>query len=241
MRVALVSDVHGDLAALEAVIADIERRAPDAVLHGGDLVLMGAQPAQVVDRIRELGWPGVVGNTDEVLWRPEERARQEERAQRIRAWIAIQFEQYAPATAELLGPERIAWLRELPAERRVEDVLVMHAAPGDLWRAPFPDASDEQLRETYGSCDAAVVAYGHLHRPFVRRLEGLVVANSGSAGWSLDGDPRASYLLFEDGEPQVIRVEYDVERAVAELERSGYPDAARLAEMRRHAQFARPS
>jgi predicted phosphodiesterase len=70
VRVAIVSDVHGSLSALDAVVTDIERRAPDLVMHGGDLVLMGPQPAEVVDRIRELGWPGVVGNTDEVLWRP---------------------------------------------------------------------------------------------------------------------------------------------------------------------------
>jgi putative phosphoesterase len=239
VRVAVASDLHGDLTALEAVVADIQRRAPDAVLHGGDLVLMGAQPAQVVDRMRELGWPGVVGNTDEVLWRPEERARQVERAPKLSALIEIQFDAYAPATAELLGDERIAWLRELPAEHRLADLLVMHAAPGNLWRAPMPDASDEQLRDTYGGCDAPVVAYGHIHRPYVRKLDGLVVANSGSAGWPLDGDPRASYLLIEDGEPRVVRVEYDVERAAAALERSGYPDAARLAEMRRRARFVR--
>ena len=69
MRIAILSDVHGNLTALEAVVADVLQRAPDRVLHGGDLVLLGAQPAQVVDRIRELGWPGVLGNTDELLWR----------------------------------------------------------------------------------------------------------------------------------------------------------------------------
>ena len=166
-------------------------------------------------------------------------ARQVERAPKLSALIEIQFDAYAPATAELLGDERIAWLRELPAEHRLADLLVMHAAPGNLWRAPMPDASDEQLRDTYGGCDAPVVAYGHIHRPYVRKLDGLVVANSGSAGWPLDGVPRASYLLIEDGEPRVVRVEYDVERAAAALERSGYPDAARLAEMRRRARFVR--
>ena len=80
MRVAIVSDVHGNLTALDAVVADVERRAPDVVLHGGDLALMGAQPAAVIDRVRELGWPGVVGNTDEALWRGEEQARQEKLA-----------------------------------------------------------------------------------------------------------------------------------------------------------------
>jgi 3',5'-cyclic AMP phosphodiesterase CpdA len=68
VRLAVVSDIHGNLTALEAVIADIERRGVDRVVHGGDLALAGCQPVEVVDRVRELGWLGIVGNTDELLW-----------------------------------------------------------------------------------------------------------------------------------------------------------------------------
>jgi putative phosphoesterase len=240
MRVALVSDIHGNLAALEAVVADIERRAPDEVIHVGDLVLMGAQPADVVDTVRELGWRGVVGNTDELLWRPEERERQERRAPKLGALLALLFDEYAPATLALLGDDRLAWLRGLPAEERLEDILVLHAAPGDLWRAPMPDATDAELSAVYGECGAAVVAYGHIHRPYVRALGPLTVANCGSVGLPFDGDPRASYVLVEDRRPRVIRVEYDVERETAALARSGYPDADRIAEMRRQGRFIKP-
>src|SRR5713226_9165322 len=111
MQVAIVSDVHGNLTAFDAVLADIERRAPDIVLHGGDLALMGAQPAEVVDRVRELGWPGVVGNTDELLWRPQEHERQLERAPKLHVLLDLIFRHYAPATLELLGDERVEWLR----------------------------------------------------------------------------------------------------------------------------------
>ena len=240
MRVALVSDIHGNMTALEAVIADIDRRAPDAVVHGGDLALMGAHPAEVVDRVRELGWPGVVGNTDELLWRPEERKVQERRAPKLSALLGLLFEEYAPATRELLGDERLAWLRGLPAEERVDDLVVLHAAPGDLWRAPMPDATDAELADVYGRSEAGGVAYGHIHRPYVRALGSMTVANCGSVGMSWDGDPRASYLLVEDGEPSVLRVEYDVERAARALERAGYPDAARLGEMHRRGCFLPP-
>ena len=96
MRIAIISDVHGNLTAFDAVVADIERRAPDLVLHGGDLVLMGPEPAEVVDRVRELGWPGVVGNTDEVLWRPEEQSRQRERAPKLHPLLGLIFDEYAP-------------------------------------------------------------------------------------------------------------------------------------------------
>ena len=170
MRVAIVSDVHGNLTAFDAVLADIQRRAPDLVLHGGDLALMGAQPAEVIDRVRELGWPGVVGNTDEVLWRPQEQRRQEELAPKLAPLLSLIFQEYAPATLELLGEERVAWLRGLPAQQRLEDLVLVHAAPEDLWRAPLPDAEDGELSAVYGPLDAATAVYGHIHRPYTRAL-----------------------------------------------------------------------
>jgi diadenosine tetraphosphatase ApaH/serine/threonine PP2A family protein phosphatase len=222
------------------VIADIERRSPDLVVCGGDLALMGAQPAEVVDRIRELGWPTVVGNTDELLWRPEERGRQEARAPKLRPLLDLLFGEYAPATNDLLGDQRLAWLRELPPELEAGEILLMHAAPGDLWRAPMPDADDAELVATYGECDAARVVYGHIHRPYARDVDRLSIANTGSVGLPWDGDPRAAYLLVEDGRPRIMRVEYDVEREAQALLRSGYPDAERLAEMRRRGRFLPP-
>jgi predicted phosphodiesterase len=240
MRVAVISDVHGNLTALEAVIADIERRGPDAIAHGGDLVLMGPEPAAVVDRIRELDWPGVVGNTDELLWRPEVRWHQQQRMPKLSALLDLLFDRYAPATCELLGDDRLAWLRDLPAEERLGDLLVLHAAPHDLWHAPMPGATNAELSEVYGDCGAAEVVYGHIHRPFVRALGRLMVMNCGSVGLPWDDDPRSSYLLIDDGEPRVIRVEYDLEREAAALERSGYPDAYRLTEMRRLGRYLPP-
>ncbi len=240
MRVAIVSDIHGNLTALDAVVADIGRQAPDIVLHGGDLVLMGAQPAEVIDRVRELGWKGVVGNTDEVLWRPEEQQRQEARAPKLGPMLSLVFEHYVPATRQLLGEERIAWLRELPAEQRLEDLVLVHAAPDDLWRAPLPDADDEELAAVYEPLGAPVAVYGHIHRPYTRGLGALTVANSGSVGMPWDGDPRAGYLLVEDGRPQLRRVEYDLEREAAALLGGGYPDAQRLAAMRRGGVFIPP-
>lgn len=237
MRIAVVSDIHGNLTALEAVIADLERRAPDLVIHGGDLALMGGQPAEVIDRLRGLGWPGVVGNTDELLWQPQERDRQECRAPKLRPLLKLLFEDYAPATQELLGEERLRWLRGLPAEFRQDRLVVLHASPGDLWRAPMPEADDRELVATYGLLQAMQVAYGHIHRPYVRTAGALIVANSGSVGLPWDGDRRAGYLLVENGNPRVIRVDYDVESEAELLRRSGYPDAPRLAEMRRRGRF----
>ena len=209
-RVAIVSDVHGSLTALQAVIDDLGRRAPDLVLHGGDLVLMGPEPAAVADRVRELGWPGVLGNTDELLWRPEERDVQLARAPKMTRLIELLFDDYAPYTAELLGEDRIRWLRALPAELEIEGLRLLHASPGDSWRAPAPDASDAELQRVFGGSKAQLVGYGHIHRPYTRSAPAMTVINCGSVGMPWDGDPRAAYVLLEDGRPHVVRVEYDV-------------------------------
>jgi 3',5'-cyclic AMP phosphodiesterase CpdA len=113
MRIAILSDIHGNRTAFEAVLADLQQTSPDLILHGGDLADAGASPVEIVDRIRGLGWQGVVGNTDEMLFRPEpleEFASQSSAPHSL--WAAIR--QMAAATRAILGDERIAWLRRLP-------------------------------------------------------------------------------------------------------------------------------
>lgn len=211
MRIAIVSDVHGNLAALEAVVADLEEQKPDLVVHGGDLAWNGPRPVECVDRIRELGWPGVKGNMDEAL-------------------LTDRHDHRIGWTTDRLGEQRLQWLLAHPMEWRDEDRLALvHAVPGDLWRAVKPEADDSELREVYGPLGARLAVYCHIHRPYVRELDGLTVANSGSVGLPFDRDPRASYLLVTDGRPANRRVEYDIERAVREAEEVGHPNAAGLA------------
>src|SRR5438067_5711961 len=166
MRLAIVSDIHGNLTALEAVIADLETAGADVVLHGGDLVASGARPAEVVDVIRDWGWPGVCGNTDEMLWRPELLRQLELKAPSKQGLRRVLFNNIAPVTRDLLGEARISWLRALPQCCKSEGITVVHATPGDLWRAPLADASDDELVRTYGTLGVPIVVYGHIHKPF---------------------------------------------------------------------------
>jgi len=227
MKLAIVADVHGNLAALEAVIEDIGTVKPDLVVHGGDLAINGPHPAECVDRIRELAWPGVAGNTDLALWTlpktlPEKAIRN--------------FEVVAAVTNNMLGPERVAWLKTLPLGWRNGDrVALVHAVPGDTWKVVLPNASDAELREVYGPLGTELAVYCHIHWPYVRKLDGLTVANTGSVGLPWDGDTRSSYLLIDDGEPVTRRVVYDIERHVADLERSGYPNSEWLIDQARTA------
>jgi putative phosphoesterase len=217
MRVAIVSDVHGNLVALEAVLADLERTRPDLVAHGGDLAFNGPRPVECVDRVRELGWPGVIGNMDQAL--------EGHISERRVGWAR-----------EQVGDERSAWLQALPMDWHHEDGIgLVHAVPGDLWQAVQPETDDAELRAIYGPLGEAIAVYCHIHRPYVREIGDLTVANSGSVGLPFDGDQRPSYLLVEDGHVHVRRVDYDVERAIADVMASGLPEPHGVAHVYRTA------
>jgi 3',5'-cyclic AMP phosphodiesterase CpdA len=108
MRMAIVSDIHGNLAALDA-------QAPDLIVHGGDLAAIGPRPAEVIDLIRDRGWAGVLGNPDEILFDPSGQAEQQRRAPKLRGWLQTLFETLTPWARERLGEKRLNWLREFPA------------------------------------------------------------------------------------------------------------------------------
>jgi predicted phosphodiesterase len=230
MRIAVVSDIHGNRTAFEAVLADLRQLAPDLVLHGGDLADGGSSPVEVVDRIRDLGWPGVIGNTDEMLGLPESLQRFAAHAPHLKPlWTAI--EEMAAWTREALGDSRLAWLGALPREHFDDTLALVHASPTNLWLAPSPDASDTELEPIYSPLGRPVVVYGHIHRPYIRSVHGTVIANSGSVGLPYDGDRRAAYLLLDAGQPTIRRVEYDVDAEAAALASSGMPHAGWVARM----------
>lgn len=236
MRVAVVSDIHGNFTAFEAVLGDICAAAPDLVLHAGDLADGGSSPAEIVDRIRALGWAGVKGNGDEMLSRPESL---DEFISRSTAppvlWNAVR--EIAAWTRESLGQERLAWLGQLPLALTAPDLAVVHASPNHCWKAPAANATDADLERTYGTLGQPTVVFGHTHMPAIRHLDGTarIVINCGSVGLPYDGDPRAAYLLLDDGAPQIRRVSYDLEQEVERLKNSGLPQAEWVARMLRAA------
>ena len=236
MRIAVVSDVHGNRRALQAVLADLRQVAPDLVVHGGDLAYGGARPAEVVDEIRSLGWPGVRGNTDEMLWSPKGLADFAAKVPKLEPLLS-RIRDLIPWTVAHLGEDRLRWLETHPIQHPHEQFTVVHAAPNDLWSSPWATATNEELQSTYAPLHAPIVVYGHIHTSFVRRLPdatvhsrdnrrpGMIVANSGSVSQSYDGDTRASYLVIDGGEVTIRRVEYDVQAEADDLRRSGMPNA----------------
>src|SRR5271157_434184 len=216
MRVAIASDIHGNRTAFEAVLADLRQTSPDLILHGGDLVASGASPAEIVDRIRDLGWQGVVGNTDEMLWMPESLTELANQSPKLQPLLAA-FQEMALATRAALGEERLAWLRGLPRIQIHGPMALVHASPENLWRAPLLAASDAELESVYGPLGQPIAVYAHIHRSYIRSVSGMIVANTGSVSLSYDGDRRAAYLLLDESKPAIRRVEYDVDSELQAL------------------------
>ena len=244
MRIAILADIHGNLTALDAVLADLRQQKPDAI-YGGDLAFGGCNPNEVIDCILQEGWKGVLGNTDEMLWDTSARPGLEASAPQLKPLFKVLFDSSGPATKQMIGPSRLEWLRALPTDLRFEDLrhgnlALMHASPGNLWRAPMDTAEDAELETTYKPLNADIVVYCHIHRPFIRKVGGMTVCNTGSVGSPYDGDPRASYLLIQDGEPAIRRVAYDVEKEAGRLLASDYPYKEWIAEMRQKASYVPP-
>jgi putative phosphoesterase len=224
VRIAIVSDIHGNRTAFEAVLADLRQTSPDLILHGGDLADGGASPVEIVDQIRDLGWQGVVGNTDELLFNPQSLTDFASQSPAMQPLVAT-IEEMAAATREALGADRLAWLAALPRKRIHNSIALVHASPDSAWRGPQHNASDTELESVFSPLGHAIAVYGHIHRPYIRSIAPLTVINTGSVSLSYDGDRRASYLVLDDDEPSIRRVEYDVDKELRILSTSKFPHA----------------
>jgi predicted phosphodiesterase len=239
MRIAIVSDIHGNRTAFEAILADLRHTSPDLILHGGDLAVSGANPAEIVDRIRDLGWQGVVGNTDEMLFMPEALKENANPSPELQPLFAA-IQEMATATCEALGEERLAWLRGLPRIQIHGPMALVHASPESRWKAPMPTASDAELESVYRPLGQPIAVYAHIHRSYIRSVSGMIVANTGSVSLSHDGDRRAAYLLLDDSQPAIRRVEYDIDSELEALSGCGLPHADWVAKMLESGCFQMP-
>ena len=229
VRIAIVSDIHGNLRGLDACLADLaEQGGADAIVAAGDYCMDGPQPAEVIDRLIALGALCVRGNTDRVL---ADAAFADEHDEELR-WYR-----------ERIGETRLGWLRDLPFSRSFGDgadgLLVVHANPKTDDEHIWPDASDEFLERITAGVRERTIAFGHLHLPYARVWRDRLFIDVASAGLPKDGDPRAGYALLtqRSGGWQVKhrRVPFDVERVARDIAKCGMPDAARrIRVLRRH-------
>lgn len=235
-RCALLPDIHGNLPALEAVLADAERRGLDAAYHLGDLVGYGPWPDEVVALLAGRGIGGVAGNYDSTVatgadhcgCRAENPA-QEALAHRSYEWTLARV---GDGTRRALGalPFRLD-LRPAGGHHSGPTLFLVHGAPTLntlYWDATRSDDFARRMGEKLGAREGDAVACGHTHLPWRRTVDGALYVNAGSVGRPKDGDPRASWAIatWNGGaiEVELVRTEYDVERAAAAILESDLPD-----------------
>ena len=205
-RIAVLSDVHGNVVALDAVRKQIKTARPDATLVAGDHALNGPEPAATIDGLRELEADGalvVQGNTDIAVADFDYTAA----FPWLTEGVPDSFKAAAEWANEQLGDDRLDWLRRLPSERRlaVDDLLVLvtHASPGSQTQGFDRDLDPSTVLERISRTDARVICCGHTHVPEVRDLGFKWIVNAGSAGYVFDGDPTASWALVDIKDSEV--------------------------------------
>ncbi len=217
MRVLLVSDLHANWPALEAL------RVPyDVCLCLGDLVDYGCDPAPVIDWVKRHVYACVRGNHDHMV------------AQYVTTNGQSGFRYLSGVTRsisqERLEPDQRRFLADLPLTRFLtlggKRFLLVHATPRDPLDEYASGDVDFWKRRIAG-LGVDVVCVGHTHQPYVLQVEGTTIINPGSVGLPRDGDPRLSYAIWEDGQVTLHRLEYDVEQAVRRVHETHLPDLAK--------------
>lgn len=256
MKIALFSDIHANLPALEACLADIDNRKPDAVYCLGDLVGYNIWPNEVIAEIRKRGIPTIAGNYDFGIGRSSDDCgcAYKTDEEKDMGKVSISY------TNSITRDEERQYLRSLPAHIRVEyqlnddklDLLLVHGSPRKINEYLFEDRDEKSMIRIMEAANATIMCFGHTHKPYHRILNtGTEQAphyrhaiNIGSVGKPKDGDPRGCYVMLTIDQNlsagnkdalkvKFIRFEYDIEKAAKAIENSplpnGYADMLRTA------------
>ena len=225
--VAVITDIHANLPALEAALARIEELGVERVYCGGDLVGYGPHPNEVCALIAERAIPTIYGNYDYAIARGEEdcgcayvTAHDRELGELSVRW-----------TLAHTSPESKTFMRELPFEEHFEagdaSVHLVHGSPRKVNEYLFEDKPASLYERLAAAERDALLLFGHTHKPWVHEFGGVVFVNCGSVGKPKDGDPRAAFALLRASnggvEVSIERVPYDAERVAAQLREAGLP------------------
>lgn len=237
MRYALISDIHANLEALDAVLADIDARGDaDAILHLGDLVGYSSNPNAVIDRLRERAVAGIAGNYDSTVATDYKHCGCKSESPRQEELAHISYE-YTRAT---VTPDRKRWLGALPFSLDLRPLgghasgprlVLVHGTPTLNTLYWTEDRSDDFCRKMaahVGLEAGDAIAFGHTHKPWHRVVDGIHCINTGSVGRPKDGDWRAGYVRLTlgagDANVEFVRVPYDIDATVAGVREAGLPE-----------------
>ncbi|WP_186580122.1 metallophosphoesterase family protein [Aquibacillus kalidii] len=230
MRIAFISDIHGNAVALDAVLEDINNKKIDKIIVLGDIAYRGPEPKRSLDLIRSLHTTVIKGNADEWVVRGVQDGEVPKAALELmnkeREWTVSQ-----------LNEEDLTYLKNLPTYITLQEegitIHAFHATPSSLFDVVTPDASDEEIEEKLMSKkDANLYLYGHIHKSYVRNIKGKTIINLGSIGLPFDGIRKASYAVVDisnsNFSTSIERVSYDVQKTIKKYEEVDYPNTAMM-------------
>lgn len=227
MRLAVVSDVHGNLPALESALSDARRNGAEVILGAGDWVGYGPFPGEVVEHLRDNRIPCISGNYDMKVLQAEKNPEPFRLKMKPFKWQILQW------TIRHLNPEHLTWLAGLPATLDLEPVdgcrlHVCHGLPQNNEGRLYPGRSMDELNSITSGFPPDILVAGHTHVPFSEYVGGCLVVNTGSAGQPVDGDPRPAYCLIDivSGRPpeaRIVRFNYPIRILLSALEQTGLP------------------
>ncbi len=218
MKILVISDIHGNLNAMEAVSAACKEA--DMVFCLGDMVNYGPYPGECIERVQNLTDKVVRGNHDNALGR------------NLDCGCSPKYKELSDSgkvfTNSILTVHEKNYLANLPLTLNIEvkgkRFLLSHGSPsGDIYKYLRPDASDSELESELHDISTDVIFIGHTHLPMIRKVKGVTIVNPGSVGQPRDGVPMASYAVWEDGHIEVKRVSYDIEVTVQGLQKTNIP------------------
>jgi predicted phosphodiesterase len=210
--IAVLYDIHGNIAAVEAVVAEAKQAGATSFLLGGDYAAFGPWPRQTVELLTTLPVVAQIrGNAER--WLREEPEVPESARQLVASAMT--------AAREALGPALVDRLYRLEERSELDGILVCHGSPRSDIESFAPEAEPDEERMLAGESERTIL-FGHSHQQFRRAgPRGTLLVNPGSVGAPLDGDPRAAWALYEDGDIRFRRTEYDVARAAAQMRSYG--------------------
>jgi putative phosphoesterase len=231
MKLALISDIHGNFVALEACLADIRRERVDRIICLGDVAASGPQPHECLTRLRELNCPSVMGNADEFFINPQPFDTSDERMIRIRDLLFWGVKQITSADRDFIHTFTPRVETALSSEY---NVMLFHGSPQSNEEIILATTPDAELEKLLGPKSATIKAGGHTHTQMIRHFQQTLVLNPGSVGLPFEVAPRgqhrpawAEYAILSaaDGEfgVELRRVSYDIQPLIEITQASGMP------------------
>lgn len=231
MIIAFISDIHGNLPALEAAVADAKARGARQIFCAGDMTGYGPFPDQVCRFLQKQKIPSIIGNYDGKVMEASKRGSASVKAMKAKKQKILLW------TAKNTSRQSLKYLAGLPAGIDLQfptgqSALIVHGSPLSVDDTIYPSITRAGLDAKLGDACPDILVCGHTHIPFVKRFGGMLVVNCGSAGQPVDGDPCPSYALvrLEKGvetRGSIIRFDYDRKRTIAALKKTPLPKGLR--------------